>query len=112
MLISDGFLRKAESLKPIFQKLKEKGVKIRIAAPLTKECIEAAKDLKGLAEIRHSDKLKARFVIVDSKEATFMPLDDAVVHPTYDVGVWLNTEFFANALESMFESSWKDMKPV
>jgi hypothetical protein len=34
------------------------------------------------------------------------------VHPTYDVGIWINTPFFAKALEDMFELAWKDMKKI
>src|SRR3989344_1562065 len=52
-----GLIRKAEALKPIFQKLNKKGVNIRIAAPLTKECENAVKDLKNFAEIRDSGQL-------------------------------------------------------
>jgi len=41
-----------------------------------------------------------------------MLLNDNEVHPTYDIGVWLNTEFFAQALESLFEVAWKNFKVV
>ena len=39
-----------------------------------------------------------------------MVLDDQEVHPTYDVGIWVNTPFFASALEELFELAWKNMK--
>ena len=42
----------------------------------------------------------------------FMLLDDKNVHPNYDVSVWINTPFFAKALEQMFELAWKDFKAV
>ncbi|MBI2564860.1 TrmB family transcriptional regulator [Candidatus Woesearchaeota archaeon] len=106
-----GLLRKIDSLKPTLEKIQKRGVKIRIAAPLTKEVKEAVKSLKGVAEIRHTD-LKARFCVVDGKEVVFMVLDDKEVHPTYDVGVWINTPFFANTLETLFDSSWKTMKQL
>ncbi len=107
---TQGFLRKAEGLKPVLEKLKKRGVKVRIAAPLTKDCSKAVKELSGLAEIRNSSS-KARFTIVDKNELVFMMMDDSEVHPTYDVGVWVNTPFFSNALESMFDLAWKNMKP-
>lgn len=109
MTTSQGFLRKVEGLKPVFEKLKKKGVKIRIAAPITKENRSALDDISSVAEVRNSDG-KARFCVVDSKEIVFMILDDKEVHPTYDVGIWVNTPFFAKALENLFESSWKSMK--
>jgi len=111
MTTSQGFLRKVEGFKPLFEQLKKRGVKIRIAAPLNKETKEVAKDLEGIAEVKHTET-KARFVIVDGKEIIFMVLDDVEVHPTYDIGIWVNTPFFASALESLFELSWKEMKAV
>ncbi|MFH1399298.1 MAG: helix-turn-helix domain-containing protein [Candidatus Woesearchaeota archaeon] len=111
MTTTQGFIRKVEGFKPVFEKLKKRGVKVRIAAPLTKECANAVKDLAGLAEVR-STPSKARFIVVDGKELTFMVLDDKEVHPTYDVGIWVNTPFFASALESLFELAWKEMKPA
>ena len=111
MTTAEGLMRKAEGLKPVFEEIKKKGVKIRIAAPLTKESNEAVKSLKGLAEVRHTDK-KARFTVVDGKEVVFMVMDDSEVHPTYDIGIWINTPFFASALEDLFELAWKVMKPI
>ena len=110
MTTSQGFLRKVEGLKPTFEKLKKRGVKIRIAAPLTKESMSALKELQGIAEVKNTDN-KARFCIVDGKEVIFMVMDDAEVHPTYDVGIWVNTPFFASALENLFDLAWKNMKP-
>jgi hypothetical protein len=95
----------------VFEKLRKRGVKVRIAAPITKENRDALKEVSQHAEVRHTDS-KARFCIVDGKELVFMILDDKDVHPTYDVGIWVNTPFFANALENLFETAWKSMKPV
>jgi len=112
MTTTQGFIRKAEGLKPVFEKLKKKGVKIRIAAPITKEAQQAVRDLQGVAEIRHVDNVTGRFAIVDGKEVTFMVMNDSDVHPTYDVGIWVKTPFFASALENMFDTAWAGMKPV
>lgn len=106
---SEGLMRKVEGLKPVFEKLKKKGVKIRIAAPLTKETKEAVDDVSTVAEVKHTDG-RARFCVVDGKDLIFMVMDDKEVHPTYDVGIWVNTPFFANALEGMFNIAWKNMK--
>jgi sugar-specific transcriptional regulator TrmB len=112
MTTAQGLIRKVDALKPVFEKLKKKGVKIRIAAPLTKETEEAVKSLGNLAEVRHAKKVTARFAIVDGKELTFMVMDDAEVHPSYDIGIWVNTPFFANAVEGMFDSVWAGMEPA
>ena len=108
MTTAQGLMRKVEGLKPVFEKLKKRGVKVRIAAPFTKENAAAIKDISSVAEVKNSNT-KARFTIVDGKEMVFMILDDEEVHPTYDVGVWINSPFFASAVEELFEQAWKGM---
>ncbi len=110
MTTSQGLMRKIEGLKPTFEKIKKRGVKIRIAAPLTKETQNAVKDISTVAEVRHTDH-KARFCVVDGKEIVFMVLDDKDVHPTYDIGIWINTPFFASAMDELFSAAWENMKP-
>ena len=109
MTTSQGLIRKIEGLKGAFEQIKKRGVKIRIAAPLNAETKEAVKDISTVAEVRHTDSL-ARFAVVDGKELVFMVLNDAEVHPTYDIGIWVNTPFFASALKELFEIAWKAMK--
>ena len=108
---ADGLNRKMEVLLPSLEKAKKRGVKIRVAAPITPTNKQVAKDLSKVAEVRKVDGLKARFMVVDSEQLMFMLLNDETVHPSYDVGVWINTEFFAQALEQLFEISWKNFKP-
>lgn len=109
---AEGLNRKMEALLPSLEKVKKRGVKVRIAAPIDKNNIEIAREFKNVAEIRSMENLKARFTIIDSNQLMFMLLDDEKFHPNYDVGVWINTEFFAQALEQMFELAWNEMKPV
>jgi HTH-type transcriptional regulator, sugar sensing transcriptional regulator len=109
MTTSQGLMRKIEGLKPTFQKLKKKGVKIRIAAPQGPDNKGMVKELGNLAEVRHTDQ-PARFCIVDGKEVIFMLQDDKEVHPTYDVGIWVNTPYFAGALENLFDRAWNAKK--
>ena len=112
MTSEDGLIRKVESLKGSMEKLKKKGVKIRIAAPITKKNHKIAKELSKIAEVRSSNKIKSRFALTDGKELLFMILNDTEVHPSYDIGIWVNTPFFANTLEQMFDMSWKEMTPL
>ena len=108
----EGLNRKLEALLPSMEKCKKRGVKIKIAAPIDSNNIKVARDLKKVAEVKNMEKMRARFVIVDSNQIMFMLLDDEKFHPNYDTGVWINTEFFASALEQLFELAWKDMKSV
>lgn len=108
----EGMNRKFEAILPTLEKCKRRGVRIRIAAPIDKDNLKIAREFKKFAEVKDLDKLKARFVVVDSKQIMFMLLDDEKFHPNYDIGVWINTEFFAQALEQLFDLAWKDMKNV
>jgi sugar-specific transcriptional regulator TrmB len=107
---ADGLNRKLEVLLPSFEKAKKRGVTIRIAAPITNENRKVAKELSKVAEVRNLEGLKARFMIVDSEQLMFMLLNDDQVHPSYDIGIWINTEFFAQSLEGLFEIAWKNFK--
>ena len=109
---AEGLNRKLEALLPSLEKIKKRGVKIRIAAPVDKNNMKVAKDFKKVAEVRNLEKMKARFVIIDSNQVMFMLLDDEKFHSNYDIGIWISTEFFALALEQMFELAWKEMKAI
>ncbi len=112
MTTAEGLNRKLEVLMPSLEKCKKRGIKVRIAAPINNNNIKVAKEFKKVAEVRSVDKFKGRFAVIDGNQMMFMLLDDEKFHPNYDVGVWINTEFFAQALEHMFDRSWEEMKPV
>lgn len=109
---AEGLNRKMEVLMPSLEKAKKRGVKIRIAAPITQANIKVAKELTRVAEVRDAKNLQARFCVIDSEQILFMLLNDDTVHPNYDLGVWINTEFFAQALEQLFEIAWNDFKKI
>ncbi len=109
---ADGLSRKLEILLPSLEKAKKRGVTIRIAAPISSENKQVAKDFSKVAEVRNVEDLRARFIIIDSEQLMFMLLNDNEVHQAYDIGVWINTQFFAQALESLFEVAWKNFKVV
>ncbi|MEI6058194.1 MAG: helix-turn-helix domain-containing protein [archaeon] len=109
---AEGLNRKLEILLPSMEKAKKRGVTIRIAAPINANNKKVAKEFSKVAEVKALEGMKARFMIIDGEQLMFMLLDDETIHPTYDLGVWINTEFFAKALESLFDIAWKNMKKV
>jgi len=111
MTTEQGFIRKTESLLPVFEALSKKGVKIRIAAPVNLESKKIVEKVSEFAEVKNTNQ-SARFAVVDGKEVVFMVNDDAKVHPTYDIGIWVNTPFFASALSKMFDQSWDGMNSI
>jgi sugar-specific transcriptional regulator TrmB len=106
MTTEQGLIRKAKLLKKAMKRLKDKKLNIKIVAPLTIKSKEIVAELKDFADVRHSDKIKARFVAVDNKELMFMLLDDEKVHPNYDTGVWISSQFFTGSFINLFNASW------
>jgi len=89
--------------------VRSKGVEVKIATPITKENLESAKSLIGVAQIRNVEHIKARFYIIDGEEVLFMLLPETEVHPTYDTGIWVHSPFFGSALEDLFEHAWEHL---
>ena len=84
------FVGLVENFRLLFEKLNKKNIKIIISTQINSTIKKHVEDSRKFAEIKHTDN-KARFCIVDSTEMLFMITDDNEVHPTYDVGVWVNT---------------------
>lgn len=104
---AQGLARKRDALHKHLKKAKERGVKVRIAAPLPKND-KLIKELREVADVYNVNKIKSRFCIIDGKEVLFMLMNDEDVHSSYDAGVWVTTPYFAEALEHMFVSQVKE----
>jgi HTH-type transcriptional regulator, sugar sensing transcriptional regulator len=111
---ADGLNRKIEALMPSLEKAKKRGVNIKVAAPITDHNVKLAKQLSKFADVRDTkDKdVNGRFAIIDDGQLMFMLTDDTNVHPNYDVGVWLSTDYFAKVMNQMFELAWSDFTPL
>ncbi|MEK6835988.1 MAG: TrmB family transcriptional regulator sugar-binding domain-containing protein, partial [Nanoarchaeota archaeon] len=103
-----GLVRKYEILKPILKK--NKNIKVRILTNINKDNKEMVDELRKYAEIKNMDKVNSRYCIIDSKEILFMMLDDEKVHESYDTAVWVDTSYFASALENLFNLHWNNLK--
>jgi sugar-specific transcriptional regulator TrmB len=106
-----GLVRKADALKHVMKELARRGVKIRIAAPVSEKSEKAAKELAELAEVRNSE-LNSRFMVIDGQKMTFMLVSDKEVNSNYDSGVNVNSPYFVSTFQKMFENAWKEMKKV
>ena len=100
----DGILRKIRTLKPLLEKAMMRGVKIRIIIPRGE--IDELSSETGLLEVKNDPSIYARFMIVDGNQIVFMLADDKKIHPSYDMGFWINSDFFCGALSKMFNQSW------
>lgn len=111
MTTSSDIVKNYDALYSALKKAKDKGVSIRICAPLTKEQVKNIKKLSDLADIRVSN-VDTRFMIVDESEFFFMLLDDRKVHSSYDVGIWVNTKFFSSSLAYFFNKEWAQLPSI
>jgi sugar-specific transcriptional regulator TrmB len=106
----DGLSRKMDSLKGALEAAKKRGVSIKIAAPVADENSDVVKKFKSLGDIRPIKDLEGRFILIDGKHAIMMVLNDKELHPNYDIGIWLNSQPIASALNTMFENMWDKYK--
>ncbi|PIN70184.1 hypothetical protein COV93_02540 [Candidatus Woesearchaeota archaeon CG11_big_fil_rev_8_21_14_0_20_43_8] len=107
MTSADGLARKLDALKKSLKKAHERGVDIRVAAPLTDKNKVVIEDFKKYISFKNIDTMSGRFMLVDGEHTTFMLLDDSKVHPSYDAAVWARTPFFTNTIKALFQSIWK-----
>lgn len=105
---SQGLFRKMDALKHTLRRAKERGVAVKIAAPVDGNSVPS--EVKNIAELKKFDAAKARFVLVDGQHVVFMTSDDKDVHEAYDSAVWVNSPFFASAFSQMFESTWQKLE--
>lgn len=115
----DGFIRKVRALRPVMEKAKERGVIIRIAAPISEANYEFVGKISDLAEVRNLCSFDSRFCIIDRRQIVFMLLNDKDTHPTYDLAMWISSPYFSTAIGSLFDRLWEkeaasaaNIKPV
>lgn len=119
MTTEKGLMELMENHLSLIKKVAESGVKIQIAAPVTKETSAMVKDLSKYAQIRnirdieHVEKMLARFCVIDGEEFLLGLTDDTKIHPTQDVAFWTQSDHAtANVFEPMFELVWHHSKPM
>jgi len=98
----EGLKRKAKILNHALGKTKKK-LSIRILTPS-----KASVELNN-AQLKSTKEFHSRFCIIDGKEALLMLVDDKV-HPSFDTGIWINSEFLVKPLSVLFNSFWKKVK--
>ncbi len=114
----DGLIELAQN-DATLRKLSKVGVKIHIAAPVTKKSIEAAKSMAKYAEIRnikdakHAAKMFANMYLVDGQEFLLGLTDERKTHPTQHISFWTQSKHVgSNAIEPLFNLVWNNSKPL
>lgn len=104
---ASGILRKKDAFMKVLRKANERGIKIKISAPINNLNLDDKKqimELKEIAEVKHTNT-GARFCIIDSSNVIFMITDDKETNQTFDSAIWITTPFFATAFEKMFDTA-------
>ena len=93
--------RKVKLLKGFMPGFGKKGIKARLYAPYNKAII------KKLQNVEHVEyNANSSFVSVDGKEMLFM-VSNKNAAPDFEVAVWIQSPFFVNAVNVLFEGSLK-----
>ncbi len=102
---AEGALRKMKKFKSVLTKLKDKGVSVKVAAPV-ENLDGVSKDVRESVAFKKVEGLDARFCVVDKKQVLFMVSDDQSVHETYDSAVWVSAPYFSESFSTMFDAMW------
>ena len=93
--------RHLKLMKNFMQSSAKKGVKARMYSPYHKALAKKAMNLE-----HREHNASSSFVTIDGKEMIFM-VSNANVAPEFEVAVWINSPFFVNAVNVLFEESLK-----
>ena len=97
MTSSEGLRRKIDYLTKEFDDAHKRGVEIKVIVS------GEVTNTPEYMNIHKTTDINARFMVADGTEMVFMLLPDQDVHPAYDVGIWVNTPYFAQAIADVFE---------
>ena len=93
--------RYAKLLKNFMPNFANKGIKAKLYAPYNKTIIKKLMNVEPADYNPHTS-----FITIDGKEMLFMISNDSVA-PDYEVAVWIDSPFFVNAVNILFEGSLK-----
>ncbi len=79
----------------------KKEIKARLYSPYSED---VAKKLRNLEQVEFN--ANTAFIIVDSNEMLFL-VSNQIVSPEYEVAIWINSPFFVNSVNVLFEESLK-----
>ena len=93
--------RVTKLLKGFMPSFAKKEIKARLYSPYSED---VAKKLRNLEQVEFN--ANTAFIIVDSNEMLFL-VSNQIVSPEYEVAIWINSPFFVNSVNVLFEESLK-----
>ncbi len=93
--------RSVKLMKNFVHGFAKKGIKVRFYAPQNKAL---TKKLQNIEYVEYN--ANSAFFTADGKEMLFM-VSNQNIAPDYEVAIWVNSPFFVNAVNAIFEESLK-----
>jgi len=95
----------------LIQNAIDKGIKVRVAAPVTSKNKEAADALSSVVDFKDVSSAPqvpvARMFITDSKDVVFALTDDTQTHSSQDISFWTSSDHFGKAFaKPTFNMVW------
>ncbi len=100
MSSAQGIKRKLSVLENELKQAANRGVQIKAITS------GETTNIPEYIQSHQTQEVNARFMIADGKEMVFMLLPDNEVHQSYDVGIWVNTPYFAQAITDIFHVAY------
>jgi sugar-specific transcriptional regulator TrmB len=97
-------MKKEKMFQDLFAKLKKRKIDLKVIVPEKQEIVD--KLVKKFKVDIKSEKIKARFVLIDKRELIFTLRPSNSQHEDFDYGFWINSQFFTNSLAYLFELAW------
>jgi len=113
IFVSENGLKRLRLFKNILKKLRDSGVKIKIAGTINKNNVEYVKDI-GFCDIKHSNGSYNSFFSVDGRECIVFeptPDDDNLIYGR-DLGLWVQSPSFTRFMENFFNANFDKAKDL
>ncbi|MBW6451491.1 MAG: hypothetical protein K0B02_02060 [DPANN group archaeon] len=116
MTSEHGIKNLIEAHSSILQKAKNRGINIRIAAPITETNKKYTDMLKDIATVKDLNDIKnnipiGKMIIVDNKQAILGLTNEKDTHPTQQVSLWTASDHFtSNFAHNTFNIIWKNLE--
>lgn len=103
-----GVVRKLYRHREKLGQAADRGVNIKILAPITRANIGIVRESLGKLVIRHGNSVSARFMLADDEKGViFLVPDDNESSRFNEMGVYITSPYFITAMAHYFDHKWE-----
>lgn len=108
-----GVVRKLFRHKDKLLEAANRGVDVRLLAPVTRSNVGILRDVTSKIIINHGNSVSARFVLSDDQRGVVILVsDEDGATATSETGVYINSPYFITGLGHYFEHKWEKTMPL